>query len=128
MMEALKNQLAEGHSVVDNYVLMQAAVPAHCYDTTNTLDYSRFTTAPNYTPDAYRGYPGAINNGIQGSMVNFFNANDFALATGTMVVFGKTNEVNWDIQRIGYQAIFCPNPRSIPLGWRNLLSNCFRPN
>jgi pimeloyl-ACP methyl ester carboxylesterase len=97
MMEALKDQLAEGHSVVDNYVLMQGAVPAHCYDTSSALNYSRFTTISNQTPDTYRGYPGAINNAIQGSMVNFFNTNDYALATGIIDLGALgTMQVNWE--------------------------------
>ena len=92
MMETLKDQLAAGHYAIDNYVLMQAAVPAHCYDT-SLANYSRFDSPPlAYTPDTYRGYPGSINNALNGSMVNFFNTNDYALATGT---YGGA-QANWE--------------------------------
>lgn len=82
MMETLKRFLTNGSPVIDNYVLMEAAVPAHCYDT-NAPNYSTFvdTDAESPTPDTYRGYPGAINNGLRtgGQMVNFFNRLDFAV-------------------------------------------------
>jgi hypothetical protein len=35
------------------------------------------STSP--TPNTYLGYPGAINNAINGAMANLFNADDFAL-------------------------------------------------
>jgi hypothetical protein len=35
------------------------------------------STSP--TPNTYLAYPGAINNALNGSMVNFFNTNDYAL-------------------------------------------------
>ncbi len=103
MMEALKDQLAEGHTNVDNYVLMQGAVPAECYDTSSALNYSKFmdATTNDPTPDAYHGYPGAINNAIKGSMVNFFNTNDFALAKGTITVpILGTVQVNWEANEL----------------------------
>jgi pimeloyl-ACP methyl ester carboxylesterase len=82
MMETLKRFLTNGSPVIDNYVLMEAAVPAHCYDT-NAPNYSTLvdTDAESPTPDTYRGYPGAINNGLRtgGQMVNFFNRLDFAV-------------------------------------------------
>jgi hypothetical protein len=83
MMEALKLQLAAGSHSIDNYVLMEAAVPAHCYDTNAPVCPGLFTTeTPPQTPDTYRGYPGAINAALRpgGHMFNFFNTNDFALA------------------------------------------------
>ena len=97
MMETLKNQLAAGHTAIDNYVLMQAAAPAHCYDT-GLANYSVFTTreTTHPTPDTYRGYPGAIANALNGKMVNFFNANDYALATGTYAGL----QVNWEKNQV----------------------------
>ena len=101
MMEALKDQLAEGHAVIDNYVLMQAAVPAHCYQT-NLPDYSAFTAAENnsHTPDIYRGYPGNIAGAVNNQIVNFFNTNDFALATGTLPAIGS---VSWEGNQVNYK-------------------------
>ena len=81
MMETLKLQLAASSHSIDNYVLMEAAVPAHCYDTNAPVCPSLYTTEiPPQTPDTYRGYPGDINVALQGKMYNFFNTNDFALA------------------------------------------------
>jgi pimeloyl-ACP methyl ester carboxylesterase len=101
MMETLKNQLAAGHTAIDNYVLMQAAAPAHCYDT-SLANYNVFTTreTTHPTPDTYRGYPGAITNALNGKMVNFFNANDYALATGTINILGATVQANWEKNQV----------------------------
>jgi hypothetical protein len=100
MMEALKDQLAEGHSAIDNYVMMQAAVPAHCYQT-NLANYNLFTAAEaNYpTPDVYRGYPGNIATAVNGQIVNFFNTNDFALVSGSF--FGAN--VSWEGNEVAYK-------------------------
>lgn len=100
MMQGLRAELAAGRQDIDNYVLMQAAVPAHCYDTA-LADYPPFTAAENGspTPDTYRGYPGAINGALRGQMVNFFNTNDYALSTGA--VLGKS--VNWEGNEISYK-------------------------
>src|SRR5207253_5525072 len=93
MMETLKLQLAGGAHAIDNLVLTQGAVPSHCYDT-NLADYARFNSPPlAFTPDVYRGYPGTISNAVTGSIINFFNTNDFALATGTLLIIG---EVSWE--------------------------------
>ncbi|MEI6780220.1 MAG: alpha/beta hydrolase, partial [Verrucomicrobiota bacterium] len=81
MMQTLNLQLAAGSHSIDNYVLMEAAVPAHCYDTNAPICPGLYTSeTPPQTPDAYRGYPGAINAALQGNMYNFYNTNDFALA------------------------------------------------
>jgi hypothetical protein len=84
MMEALKELAASNQAPLDNYVMMQAAVPAQCYDT-NAPSYQIFlngeAVAP--TPDTYRNYAAGITNALRsgGKIVNFFNTNDFALAT-----------------------------------------------
>jgi hypothetical protein len=83
MMETLKRLATAGQAPIDNYVLMQAAVPAQCYD----------AAVPNFpaymaleglipTPDTYRNYGSGINDALRagGQMVNFFNPLDFALA------------------------------------------------
>jgi hypothetical protein len=95
MMDALKLQLAAGSHDIDNYVMMQAAVPAHCYDTT-LPDYSLFTTAEETspTPDIYRGYPGNIAAAVNGQIVDFFNTNDFALVTGAFLGYNISWEGN----------------------------------
>jgi hypothetical protein len=96
MMEALKHDVVVGRTNIDNYVVMQGAVPAHCYDASLT-NYSRFIpyeqVAP--TPDTYRSYLGALNQAVRSQIVNFFNANDYALATGP---FG-----NWEVNQITFK-------------------------
>jgi len=84
MMETLKRQLGASSHDIDNYVMMQAAVPAQCYDT-SLSNYSPFMAMEtgSHTPDVYRGYPGNIATAVNGQIVNFFNTNDFALAKGT---------------------------------------------
>lgn len=80
MMEALKIQLAEGHKDIDNYVLMQGAVPAECYDSSAPGCPSLIAQeSDSPTPDEYLTYPGTISSAINGKMVNFYNTNDFAL-------------------------------------------------
>ena len=77
--EALRK--AGPNPVVNAYVAMQGAVPAHCYDpTTATRNYG-FRT-PNryahYWTDAMPCYFAATAGA--GAYVNFFNTNDYALA------------------------------------------------
>ncbi|HXT10732.1 MAG TPA: alpha/beta hydrolase [Candidatus Angelobacter sp.] len=82
----------------DNYILTQGAFPAHCYDTnapflqklldaeTNSVNAMQ---TPFYPVDGgYHGYclP------IQGNLINFYNTNDFALASG--VTAGL--QTNWE--------------------------------
>ena len=79
MMEALKRQVGGGFQALDNYVLMEAAVPAHCYDAlapsfSELVDLEAVTA----TPDVYRDYMN-MTNAVRGSLINFFNADDFAL-------------------------------------------------
>jgi pimeloyl-ACP methyl ester carboxylesterase len=80
--EALR--LTGTNQVVNTYVAMQGAVPAHCYDTnaaTRTIPYPFDSGTPNryahyYTdtsPNYFNGSAGA------GTYVNFFNTNDYAL-------------------------------------------------
>ena len=106
MAEALKDQLAIGQKNVDNYVLMQAAVPAHCYQT-NLPNYAPFMALENGgfpTPDEYRGYPGAINQAINGNMSDFFNTNDYALATGaTYIPLIGNVQINWEANQENFK-------------------------
>ncbi len=82
----------------DNYILSQGAFPAHCYDTnapflqklldaeTNSVNAVQ---TPFYPVDGgYHGYCSPIH----GNLINFFNTNDFALASG--VTAGL--QTNWE--------------------------------
>ncbi len=104
MMEALKQHAASNVMAIDNYVLMQAAVPAHCYDT-SFASFNVFTTkeVTSPTPDTYRGYSTNIAAAVNNSIVNFFNTNDYALATAT---FAGVN-VSWQ----GNETIYKPDTR-----------------
>ncbi len=72
----------------DNYILSQGAFPAHCYDTNapflqKLLDAEANSVNAVQTPfypvdGGYYGYCATIH----GNLVNFYNTNDFALATG----------------------------------------------
>jgi pimeloyl-ACP methyl ester carboxylesterase len=105
MAEALKLQLAAGQRNVNNYVLMQAAVPASCYDTSFT-NYAPMLAAEasQPTPNTYWGHPGAINGAVSGHLVNFFNANDYALATATIYIPLYGNKpVSWEANQMDYK-------------------------
>ena len=116
MMDTLKLQLAAGSHDIDNYVMMQAAVPAHCYDTT-LPNYSLFTTAEvtSPTPDIYRGYPGDISAAVNGQITDFFNTNDFALVTGTFLGYN----VSWE----GNEVTFKPD---YVWGYTSDGTNCYQ--
>ncbi len=81
-MQTLKQLAAAGQQPVDNWVLMQAAVPAQCFDT-NAPNFQMFlngeAVAP--TPNVYRNYAAGITNALRpgGKIANFFNPDDFAL-------------------------------------------------
>jgi pimeloyl-ACP methyl ester carboxylesterase len=99
---------------VRNYVLMEAAIPMSCYvpDASRlprledkdrdypTPDYHRNPTTNELTL-GYRGYlPSASVN-----LVNFYNEDDWALATGTTeIVPGLPHiETNWEKNQIDYK-------------------------
>jgi pimeloyl-ACP methyl ester carboxylesterase len=87
MMEALKITRAAGRTGdsadINNYVLMQAAVPAHCYDPSyDTYDAYLEQEIIKPTPDLYRSYGALIRAALRGQLVNFFNPRDYALMTG----------------------------------------------
>ena len=77
--EALR--LAKTNQVVNTYIAMQAAISAHCYDPSTA---NRWTVGP---PDRYAQYytngaPCYFNGSAgAGTYVNFYNTNDWALAT-----------------------------------------------
>jgi len=81
--EALKQGLA-----IDNYALMQAAVPASCYDVRDQpglllqddlVKKEKSSPTPDLAQDL--GYRGYLAN-VQGNLVNFYNPVDGALETG----------------------------------------------
>ncbi len=81
-METLKELAAAGQQPVNNWVLMQAAVPAQCFDT-NAPNFQMFLNGEAVvpTPDVYRNYAAGITNALRpsGKIANFFNPDDFAL-------------------------------------------------
>ena len=83
MMQTLEVLAAAGQAPIDNYVLMQAAVPAQCYDTAVT-NHPLFTTLEQTipTPNTYSNYAAETGTALRpgGQMVNFFNSADFALS------------------------------------------------
>jgi len=84
MMEALKELAASTVSPVDNYVLMEVAVPAHCYDTSITnLPGLMDAEASIPTPNTYSNYAAGIRSALRGGNIcNLFNPADFALVSG----------------------------------------------
>jgi len=87
--------LFEG-ATINNYILSQGAVPAQCYDgSAPTLPV--LMTAEASTPTPFAASIGGYNqcwtniSGNVGNIVNFFNVNDFALATGS---YGPL-DANW---------------------------------
>ena len=106
MMEALKELAASSQAPLDNYVLMQAAVPAQCYDTTvsnlpSLVDWD--LSIP--TPNTYSNYAAGIDSALRGgNIINFFNTNDYALATATKIILGSPQNVSWE----GNEALLKP--------------------
>jgi predicted esterase len=89
--------VAQG-ATFDNYILTQGAIPAHCYDTNapflqKLLDAETNSVNATQTPfyPVNGGYHGYFA-GLQGNLVNFYNTNDFALATGTTLGL----QTNWE--------------------------------
>lgn len=78
----------------DNYILSQGAIPAHCFDgSAPTLQ--KLLNEETNKPTPYIANEGGYHicyTNLSGNVVNFFNTNDFALATGTY--FGL--EANWE--------------------------------
>jgi pimeloyl-ACP methyl ester carboxylesterase len=88
MMEALKELAASNEAPIDNYVMMQAAVAAQCYDTTiSNLPSMLDAEADIPTPNSYANYAVGITNAVRHDIINFYNTNDFALAKGATTLF-----------------------------------------
>ena len=105
---------------VDNYLLMQAAVPAGAYDSRGgdgiggVNGYPRFWRAEvnQPTPDfhqspngeltkGYRGFLEGVGENVAGEIVNFHNSDDYALATGHKAF--DAIETNWEANQENYK-------------------------
>ena len=103
-MQTLKELATAGQRPLDNVVLMQAAVPSHCFDT-NAASYQLFLNgeAEYPTPDTYRNYAAGITNALRsgGKIVNFFNPVDGALLAWEFnQVFRITNFFGYGMVRM----------------------------
>jgi hypothetical protein len=108
--------LSHGNATVENYALMQAAIPAGCFDERDDPinNYQLFRSAeaqvartPDYADDlGYRSYIRSIN--VTRRVVNFHNKDDYALVTGTVAGFST----NWE----GNQTLYKPNRNVGTLG------------
>jgi hypothetical protein len=81
----------------DTYILSQGAIPASCYDVNAPTDATLLSkeVPPRRTPDWQpMGYHGVFTN-LTGRVVNYFNTNDFLLATGKK--FGAP--ANWEFNQ-----------------------------
>jgi hypothetical protein len=105
MAEAMRVQQAGNFQALNNYVLMQAAIPAHCFDGT-LPDFADFVIPSNPTPDTYRNYASTANTALRpgGRIFNFFNPLDYAVVTGTIInKFGIAVRVSWEQNQIDYK-------------------------
>lgn len=85
--EALR--LAGTNQVVNTYIAMQGAVPAHAYDPTATpRTFSFDDGTPNRYAEYYTNGASCYFNGSAGARtyVNFYNANDYALSANSWQV------------------------------------------
>ncbi len=93
VLSALKEGMA-----VNNYLVLQGAFSAKSYDANlPTLQRFQDAEAGKPTPDMalINGYGGYLAN-VQGTLINMFNPDDFALATGTILGV----ETNWEKNQI----------------------------
>jgi pimeloyl-ACP methyl ester carboxylesterase len=98
---------------VKNYIMMEAAVPASCYDSGATalprlVDRDAQVPTPDLH-DSSLGYRGYLQN-IGGTITRYYNPADFALATG----FSGPLESNWEANQLNYK----PDGAYIQQGWR----------
>jgi hypothetical protein len=93
---------------LDRYLLMEAAVPAGCYDD-SVNNYQRFLAAEanHQTPDTvsemgYRLFLAPARTNVV-KFVSFFNVDDFALATGVTRILGWPFDTNWEKNQVDYK-------------------------
>ncbi len=85
----------------DNYILSQGAVPAHAYDP-NAPTLQKLLIAETNSPTPFSAAQGGYHDyfaALNGNVVNLFNTNDFALATGTCL----DRETNWEKNNESYK-------------------------
>jgi hypothetical protein len=107
----------------DNYILTQAATPAHSYDTNAPFLQKLLTAETNNAPTPFYttngGYHGYFANLSGGHLINFFNTNDFALVSGTYLGQQANWERNQETQKP--EAFFLAQSYSyFPSSWRNI--------
>jgi hypothetical protein len=105
---------------------MEAASPAHCYDTNAPICIGLFTEEfERPTPNTYYGYAGKINTALRGTMVNFFNTNDFALASwvGNQLLQKPEGDLGYGIS-LGQPYLF---PSTLVTDPREIMAFCSRP-
>jgi hypothetical protein len=98
---------------IRNYLMMEAAVPASCYDP-NAGTLARLVAKDTQVPtpdlhDPTLGYRGYLQN-INGTITRFYNPLDYALATG----FTGPFESNWEANQLGYK----PDGAYSTQGWQ----------
>ena len=92
---------------IRNYIMMQAAVPASCYDL-NAGTSSRLIRKDSLdpTPDLHEpelGYRGFLQN-IGGTIIRYYNPDDYALATGFTELAGvPIVESNWEVNQLNFK-------------------------
>jgi predicted esterase len=98
---AIVSEALNQGAAFDTLILSQAAMPAHSYDgiapTLQKLLNAETNEATPYFP-AHGGYHECYNN-ISGHVVNFFNTNDYALATGTIGPYDTNWEKNQETEK-----------------------------
>lgn len=84
MMEALTELANANENPIDHYVMMETAVPAHCYDPAVTNLPALMNMEQNIpTPNTYSNYAAGIRSALRsGNICNLFNPVDFALVSG----------------------------------------------
>lgn len=135
---------------VRNYLLMEAALPMSCYaPDADRLPRLEEQERNHPTPDYHRnpttnesafGYRAYISS-VAANLINFFNPDDWALATGTTeIIPGLPHfETNWERNQINYKPDGAipgvihagtwrylydgSNPSSVPLGRRALVDS-----
>ncbi len=90
---------------VRNYVISQGALPAGCYDPSQSvnsyqdfIEEDKVNPTPDYSNDlGYRNYLSGLN--VTGQVSSFFNIRDYALKTGNF--FGL--DANWEANQLDYK-------------------------
>jgi hypothetical protein len=129
--EALRLQSqGGGGQIVNTYVASQAAIPAHCYDGTIGQDQPLWSNLQwtynhpsiptgtwNYgpvTPNIYRNWFGFNHTSVM-RQVNFYNANDYALAPDVWE-FNQITKPDWrDLPDQPWNYFYSGDPEQPPI-------------